>query len=139
MRKKKINLWRFPMARIFRDFGLKIHSRYFFQYLAKHPEQIFQISLFFIGTTFPIPRTSGITFDVSLVDLKKNLSAIGTTLFSHWNHFLKCTLDVWNLLKISPLENAISYIMKHIYLYKLLFQNSEITVNCKFCTWKTML
>jgi len=65
------NLLRFPMAMFSRDFGLKIHSRYFLKYLAKHPGQIFRIYLFFIGTTFPIPRTTGITFDVSLADLKK--------------------------------------------------------------------
>ena len=88
---------------------LKSTPEIFLKYLAKHPEQIFRIFLFFTGTTFPIPRTSGINFDVSLADLKKNLSAIGTTLFSHWNNFLKSTLDVQNLLKISPLEYAISY------------------------------
>jgi len=104
----KINfLWRFPMGRFFRDFGLEIHSRYFLKYLAKHPEHIFRISLFFIGITFPTPRLSGITFDVSLADLKQICRPLEQHCFPIGTIFLKSTLDVQNLLKILLLENAI--------------------------------
>jgi len=84
----------------------------FLNILPNIQSRFFKFLSFFIGTTFTIPRTSGITFDVSLEDLEKNLSAIGTTLFSQWNNFLKSTLDVKNPLKISPLENAISRTLK---------------------------
>ena len=60
----------FSNGKVFQRLRSKNPLQIFFEISCKTSRADFRISLFFIGTTFPIPRTSGITFDVSLADLK---------------------------------------------------------------------